>query len=312
MISPIDFTPLSLCHKEWKDWAHDEFLADFEREHDVDAEIFLELFSQIPLYIYHKKNLSKIDPSVLHTVYQQTVADLLELESDDRDTPISVLDEWSRLPIWGERLLLNVDPELWTIDPTVFNFISENLVVFLSPFIIRYAELREVRKNTDGTESYRAPLDWENHYTEIWENAGGIGYGDMLFPRTRFDPNYPDEYFDYELLLLSRHEVGRPSPFRKLKGASLCVKDTDWQRSFAELRHAEGAAVQAVRGTIAEESRALAEAREFLTSCESIPRQGELRSKISSTVSDKAWRRVVDKLRPEFPAISASGRPRKT
>ena len=324
MHCPETHIPIGECYVEWMRVLNENLAEAYRKNASLDGgwkdrrlrneaeEIFfyektdgfIEALTSKPIYGYRNEVLLRLySEKIFDNVHERMAIEVLHLEDDEAHNFPSFYRDWARLERWNGLLFHYIEPTCWTIDTRVFDFFSNHLVSYFDPFLARYAELRCLRENQDGTETVRAPLDWVECFESLTEEFDS----DFTFAESRFDPDNTDIYEDIEELILPRHLINVSSPMSQIQGTSLCLRLTDWnelQDQLVQSQHSDK-----VSRTIAKEKEVELAARKYLQGSgnESI-RQSDLRQQFGQKIGSRAWQRVVGNLRVDFPYISAKGR----
>ncbi|WP_425085815.1 hypothetical protein [Ruegeria profundi] len=282
-------------------------------------KLFLDQLEQQTLYLFDGDKTMVASPEILDWIDEGSFSEEFwcpELnEIDIHTVHSSTVRKYLSLPVFDGKLFCFIDPYTWTVDTRGIEAIRERVSQVIDPLMLQaWLDKSEIEGDTDNKEDgyYWTAFEKIQHMVKIGEIDD---YEDHTL--TQASVTQIGYFLEYKLPLLKNMQL---SAVTTSSGAGLCVKEAKWtdaiesvkSKTYAELKgrwyDEEKKATSGPTNTVAEEKRIVTEVKFFLSNNEWTGTNSELRKTLGSNLGSRAWRRVIDEVRKDFPEVSVPGR----
>lgn len=286
----------------------------------LSNKVFFSQLKKQEIYLFNGTKTLLAAPEILERVhayyFYEEFWDVGLNEISEYTVRIPTLRHYISLPTFQGDILCFVDPYTWSIDLRGIDVLRERVGQIIDPIRLQ-AWLDEADVEADLEEGETSSdFIWECGQIMQLIDDGSLNYEE--------DETLTDASVDHYLFYLEYHfpllKNIQLDLLRSFQGASLCVREENWRKCIEEAKatpyevfrtdenNSGETRISKIEHSVAAEKRAVAHVCAVLAKEKWAGTTSELRKSAGVQLGERAWRRVLDEVRKDFPEISAPGR----
>lgn len=285
--------------------------------------VFVQELENCEIYVSKAGSIFRAAPQILESVsedvFEEDFWDGCLTEISEGFVDAETLKNYATLKVFAGQYFCFIDPYTWCVDTSAFDVLSTRVAevvdpIWLAAYFDEFSALQFSDNSRDRSNVDKVLL---NHFglTQRLIDEGAVCYsGNSALTPANADVLLAFEEYEIPFLRPQTSEL-----IQGFVGASVCIREHDWRRRLSELSGMHPKDLFDLDGrsseerghptrTVNAEYRAVTEIKAFLAGNDWTGTISQLRQKTSQELGARAWRRVLDEVRKEYPSISVPGR----